>query len=60
MRLKDIDKKEILNDETIASATDSKGNVSRAKADRIADPKGYFAKNKRKLKKNRRWFMKSG
>lgn len=51
MRLKDINKKEILNDETIASATDSKGNVSRAKADRIADPKGYFAKNKRKLKK---------
>jgi hypothetical protein len=59
MRLKDINKKEILNDETIASATDSKGNVSRAKADKIADPKGYFEKNKRQLKKSHRWFMKS-
>lgn len=43
--------KDIIAEETIASATDAKGNVSRAKADKIADPRGYFAKNKRSLPK---------
>jgi hypothetical protein len=44
-----------LKEETIASATDSRGNVSRAKADKIADPRGYFAKNKRSLPKKGRY-----
>ena len=44
-----------LNEETIASATDSRGNVSRAKADKIADPRGYFAKNKRSIPKKDRF-----
>lgn len=44
-----------LAEETIASATDSHGNVSRAKADKIADPRGYFAKNKRSLPKKGRY-----
>ncbi len=35
---------------TIASATKADGNIDRAKADRILDPRGYFEKNKRKLK----------
>jgi hypothetical protein len=36
--------------QTIASATDSKGHVSRAKSDEIADPNGWFAKNKKNIK----------
>lgn len=54
MKIQDVIIKNI-NEETIASATDSKGNVSRAKADKIADPKGYFAKNKRLLPKKGRY-----
>jgi len=57
MKIKDLDTKQKLEDETIASATDSRGNVSRKKADKIADPKGFFAKNKNQLKKNGSWFM---
>lgn len=34
------------------SATDSNGNVDRAKANQMVDPRGYFAKNKR-LSKNK-------
>jgi len=33
---------------TIASATKANGNIDRAKADRILDPRGYFEKNKHK------------
>lgn len=54
MKIKDVIISNV-NEETIASATDSKGNVSRAKADKIADPKGYFAKNKRSLPKKGRY-----
>lgn len=36
---------------TIMSATDSNGHVDRAKANQMVDPRGYFAKNKRRLKK---------
>ena len=37
------------NPETIMSATDKKGHVSRLKADRIVDPHGYFARNKNRI-----------
>jgi hypothetical protein len=33
---------------TIAAATKKNGNIDRKKADRMIDPHGYFAKNKRK------------
>ena len=36
---------------TIMSATDSNGQVDRAKADTMVDPRVYFAKNKRRIKK---------
>ena len=38
---------------TIASATERSGNINRTTADRIIDPRGYFAKNKRKNRKVR-------
>jgi len=37
---------------TITAAT-SHNNIDRAKADKILDPKGYFAKNKKKLRKSK-------
>jgi len=45
---------EILKPMTIVGATDSHGHVNRAKAERIPDPRGWFAKNKRALRKNRK------
>jgi len=42
---------EISKPMTIRSATDSHGNVSRAKAERIYDPKGWFKKNKSRISK---------
>ena len=39
---------------TIASATQSDGNINRKTTDRILDPRGYFEKNKRKLKRGKR------
>ena len=36
---------------TIISATDSNGQIDRTKANKMVDPKGYFAKNKRCIKK---------
>lgn len=36
---------------TIRSATEPSGNINRRTADRIIDPRGYFAQNKRKLGK---------
>lgn len=60
MKLLDLfDTKNLLLDTTISSATDSHGNVSRQKSDKIADPNGYFAKNKKQLKKQGKWLFKS-
>lgn len=42
---------EIIKPVTIASATDNHGNVNRTKANKMVDPRGYFAKNKRLSKK---------
>ena len=42
---------EIIKPVTIASATDSHGQVNRTKANSMVDPRGYFAKNKRQSKK---------
>ena len=36
---------------TIADATERSGNINRTTSDRIIDPRGYFAKNKRKIHK---------
>lgn len=36
---------------TIADATERSGNINRTTSDRIIDPRGYFAKNKRQLHK---------
>jgi hypothetical protein len=37
--------------QTITSATNSNGHVDRKKSDQILDPEGYFAKNKKSIKK---------
>jgi hypothetical protein len=37
--------------QTITSATNSNGNVDRNKSDQIVDPKNYFSKNKKQIKK---------
>jgi hypothetical protein len=37
--------------QTIASATGPHGKIDRAKANQMVDPRGYFAKNKRSIKK---------
>ena len=38
---------------TIKSATGPHGQINRKTSDRIVDPHGYFAKNKRAIKKRR-------
>jgi hypothetical protein len=38
---------------TIAGATNSHGHVDRKKADKILDPKGWFAYNKQAIKKTK-------
>jgi hypothetical protein len=42
---------EIAHPETIMSATDNNGHVNRNKANKMVDPRGYFAKNKRRIKR---------
>jgi hypothetical protein len=44
---------EILRAPTIASATGRDGKINRNTADRMVDPRGYFARNKRRTKKTK-------
>jgi hypothetical protein len=44
---------EILRAPTIASATGREGKINRNTADRMVDPRGYFARNKRRTKKTK-------
>lgn len=37
---------------TIADATDGIAGINRPKAEKILDPRGFFAKNKRKIHKD--------
>jgi hypothetical protein len=41
---------EILQAPTIRSATGKDGMINRVTANRMVDPRGYFARNKRRIK----------